>query len=150
MTRCSFVLLKRPYNGRLGLGINQRRYRLRLPCFCSPASISLFPLLGTSFIPELKEGTISPNMDRVPNISLDESIAMEMEAIRRAEISLPGVTHIVSRLGRGESPVDPAGYNESDMMIQLAPTVERKGLTQDDDRRTGSRAPHDHAWREHR
>ena len=40
----------------------------------SAASISLFPLLGTSFIPELKEGTISPNMDRVPNISLDESI----------------------------------------------------------------------------
>ncbi len=47
--------------------------------------MSLFPLLGTSFIPELKEGTISPNMDRVPNIGLDESIKMEMEAIRKSQ-----------------------------------------------------------------
>ena len=40
--------------------------------------------------------------------------------------------HIVSRLGRGESPVDPAGYNESDMMIHLKPAEERAGLTQDE------------------
>ena len=36
-----------------------------------------------------------------------------------ASKELPGVEYVVSRLGRGESPVDPAGYNESDMMIQL-------------------------------
>lgn len=88
------------------------------------------PLLGASFIPELKEGTISPNMDRVPNIALDESIRMEREAMLKLR-QLPGVKHIVSRLGRGESPVDPAGYNESDLMIQLLPDGERGGLTQD-------------------
>ncbi|MBI2681189.1 MAG: efflux RND transporter permease subunit [Candidatus Solibacter usitatus] len=93
-------------------------------------ALMLFPYLGTSFIPELKEGTISPNMDRVPNIALDESIKMEMEAIRKIR-QLKGVKHVVSRLGRGESPVDPAGYNESDMMIQLLPLEERKGLTQE-------------------
>jgi cobalt-zinc-cadmium resistance protein CzcA len=69
-------------------------------------------------------------MDRAPNISLDESIGMEMAAIRQIK-ELPGVHHVVSRLGRGESPVDPAGYNESDMMIQLKPFDERKGITQD-------------------
>lgn len=69
-------------------------------------------------------------MDRVPNISLDESIKMEMEAIKLIK-SVSGVKRIVSRLGRGESPVDPAGYNETDMMIQLAPIEERQGLTQD-------------------
>jgi cobalt-zinc-cadmium resistance protein CzcA len=95
------------------------------------AAMSLFPYLGTSFIPELREGTISPNMDRVPNIALDESIKMETEAIRKLQ-ALPGVKHIVSRLGRGESPVDPAGYNESDMMIQLLPAEERPGITQDE------------------
>ncbi|MGE3957828.1 MAG: efflux RND transporter permease subunit [Vicinamibacterales bacterium] len=95
------------------------------------AAMSLFPYLGTSFIPELKEGTISPNMDRVPNIALDESIKMEAEAMQKLR-TLPGVKYVVSRLGRGESPVDPAGYNESDMMIQLAPQEEREGLTQDE------------------
>ena len=92
-------------------------------------SIALFPYLGTSFIPDLKEGTVSPNMDRVPNISLDESIQMEMEAIRKIN-QIKGVKEIVSRLGRGESPVDPAGYAESDMMIQLLPIEQRKGVTQ--------------------
>jgi cobalt-zinc-cadmium resistance protein CzcA len=70
-------------------------------------------------------------MDRVPNISLDESIRMEAEAMRLIR-ELPGVEYVVSRLGRGESPVDPAGYNESDMMIQLLPDEQRKGLTQDE------------------
>jgi len=93
-------------------------------------SMALFPFLGTTFIPELKEGTISPNMDRVPNISLDESIQMEMEAARLL-VKLPGVKHVVSRLGRGESPVDPAGYNEADTMIHLKPQSERPGITQE-------------------
>jgi cobalt-zinc-cadmium resistance protein CzcA len=94
------------------------------------ASLTLFPFLGTSFIPEFKEGTISPNMDRAPNISLDESLQMEAEAIREIR-KLPGVKHVVSRLGRGESPVDPAGYNETDMMIQLVPIKDRPGITQE-------------------
>ena len=94
------------------------------------AALALFPYLGTSFIPELKEGTISPNMDRVANIALDESIRMEAEAMRLIR-KVPGVKYVVSRLGRGESPVDPAGYNESDLMIQLVPADERKGRTQD-------------------
>lgn len=93
-------------------------------------SLTLVPFLGTSFIPEFKEGTISPNMDRAPNISLDESLQMEAEAVRQIR-AIPGVKHVVSRLGRGESPVDPAGYNETDMMIQLVPMKERPGITQE-------------------
>ncbi len=100
---------------------------------CSARSMSLFPYLGTSFIPELQEGTISPNMDRVPNIALDESIKMEMRGHAADRASCKGVKHVVSRLGRGESPVDPAGYNESDMMIQLAAAPKSaKGITQEE------------------
>src|SRR4051812_8311198 len=123
-------LLKRPYLAVLRLAINNEKKTIFIAVALFIGAIALFPYLGTSFIPELKEGTISPNMDRVPNISLDESIKMEMEAIRKLS-HLKGVRHIVSRLGRGESPVDPAGYNESDMMIQLLPHEERKDLTQD-------------------
>jgi heavy metal efflux system protein len=53
-----------------------------------------------------------------------------MEAHRLIQ-DVPGIKLIVSRLGRGESPVDPAGYNETDMMVQLLPAEERGGLTQD-------------------
>ena len=123
-------LLKRPYIATLRWAIHNQKKVILASLAVFAATVSLFPLLGTSFIPELKEGTISPNMDRVPNISLDESIRMEMEAIKKVR-KVTGVEYVVSRLGRGESPVDPAGYNESDLMIQLLPADQRKGLSQD-------------------
>jgi cobalt-zinc-cadmium resistance protein CzcA len=123
--------LKWPYTRILHAATRHEKITVFASLALFAASVSLFPFLGTSFIPELKEGTISPNMDRVPNISLDESIRMEMEAIQKLN-HIPGVKGIVSRLGRGESPVDPAGYNEADTMIQLAPLDQRDGLTQDE------------------
>lgn len=47
------------------------------------ATAALFRFLGTSFMPEMKEGSISPAMARVPNISIDESIRMEKPACAR-------------------------------------------------------------------
>jgi cobalt-zinc-cadmium resistance protein CzcA len=45
----------------------------------------------------------------------------------------PDVKKVVSRLGRGESPADPASPNETDVIATLIPIEERKdGLTQDD------------------
>src|SRR5262245_31716347 len=124
-------ILKRPYLAILRWAVHNEKKTIAAALAMFFAAMSLFPYLGTSFIPELKEGTISPNMDRVPNIALDESIKMEMEAMNRLK-SVKGVKHLVSRLGRGESPVDPAGYNESDLMIQLLPAEERGELTQDE------------------
>jgi cobalt-zinc-cadmium resistance protein CzcA len=46
------------------------------------ASIITIPFLGTSFIPEMKEGSIVPGIDRVPNISIEESINMEFKAMK--------------------------------------------------------------------
>lgn len=94
-------------------------------------SLALFPFLGTSFIPEMQEGTLSPNADRVPNISLDESIKMELQ-MQRLMGKIPGIQNVVSRLGRGESPADPAGPNEADVMASLAPVEDRpRDLTQE-------------------
>lgn len=124
-------MLKWPYERLLTIAVSNPAKTVTVSVLVFAGAMSLFPLLGTSFIPELKEGTISPNMDRVPNIALDESIKMEAEAMQVLR-KLPGVKYVVSRLGRGESPVDPAGYNESDLMIQLAAQEDREDLTQDD------------------
>lgn len=123
-------LFRWPYSRTLGWSTRNPWKTAVVTILFFAGSLALFPYLGTTFIPEFKEGTISPNMDRVPNISLDESIRMEMEAARQLR-KIPGVKHVVSRLGRGESPVDPAGYNESDMMIHLKPQAERPGISQE-------------------
>ncbi len=123
-------MLKAPFRWQLRAAVNNEKKTIAVAVALFAGSLALVPFLGTSFIPELKEGTISPNADRAPSISLEESIKMEMEAHRLLR-DLPGVKSLVSRLGRGESPVDPAGYNETDMMISLKPMSERGTLTQD-------------------
>jgi cobalt-zinc-cadmium resistance protein CzcA len=123
--------LKRPYEWLLARATRREGVTVASAVLLFVATCALFPYLGTSFIPEMQEGTISPNADRAPTISLDESIRFELQAQNMVK-DLPGVDYVVSRLGRGESPVDPAGYNETDMMIQLKPEAQRPGLPQAD------------------
>lgn len=95
-------------------------------------SLGMLPFLGTAFIPEMKEGSVVPGINRVPNISLDESIKMEMEAMRLV-MQVPGVKSAVSGVGRGESPADPQGPNESTPIVSLKPRAEwPAGWNQDD------------------
>lgn len=112
--------LKAPYVRMLNWAlINQKKTVLiAVAAFCG--SLALIPFLGTAFIPEMKEGSIVPGITRVPNISLEESIKMEMEATRLMR-EVPGVKSAVSGIGRGESPADPQGPNESSPIVSLKP-----------------------------
>ncbi|MGI4854625.1 MAG: efflux RND transporter permease subunit [Janthinobacterium lividum] len=124
-------LLRRPYNRMLAWTIDHRRASVILVAVLFLGALSLFPFLGTSFIPEMAEGTLSPNADRVPNISLAESLKME-RSMQQQMLQVPGVVSVVSRVGRGESPADPAGPNEADVLASLTPFDERpRGMTQD-------------------
>ena len=120
--------LKRHYLRLLDLATLQNRLTLGVSVALLLGSLALFPLLGKSFMPTMKEGALTPQINRVPSISLDESIRMEMAAMKSiAEV--PGVRMVVSKLGRGESPADPAGPNESDPIVLLDP---KSGRTQDE------------------
>lgn len=81
-------------------------------------AIGLYPLLGKSFIPIMKEGSVTPVIIRAPSISLEEAIKLEIEAMQRIA-AIPGVRSVVSKLGRGESPADPQSQNESDPIADL-------------------------------
>jgi cobalt-zinc-cadmium resistance protein CzcA len=61
---------------------------------------------------------------RAPNISLEESIKLEFEALKRI-MTIDGVEKAVSRLGGGESPADPGQPNESDPIVTLKPQGDR-------------------------
>jgi cobalt-zinc-cadmium resistance protein CzcA len=123
--------LRSPYERALGFAMKNKMVSVAAVVALFGASLCLFPFLGTSFIPEMQEGTLSPNADRVPNISLDESIKMELQ-MQRLMDNIPGIENVVSRLGRGESPADPAGPNEADVMASLAPVDQRpRNLTQE-------------------
>lgn len=124
-------LLRRPYTSMVTWCLAHRKSTVVAVLALFLGSLCLFPFLGTSFIPEMAEGTLSPNADRVPNISLDESLRMERR-MQQLMMGVKGVENVVSRVGRGESPADPAGPNEADVLASLTPFDERpRGVTQD-------------------
>ncbi len=123
--------IKAPYVRGLHWALGNERKTILGTLAALAGALLLLPFLGTAFIPEMREGSISPAIDRVPNISLEESIKMEREAMRRV-LEVPGVQMAVSRIGRGESAADPAGPNEADPIVTLKPRDQwPEGWTQD-------------------
>lgn len=126
------AFMKRHYLRLLHWALGNSRKTVICAVAAFVATLAIVPLLGTSFIPEMKEGSIVPAIDRVPNISLEESIKLEKEA-NKLVLSVPGVKSVVSGVGRGESPADPQGQNESTPIASLKDRGEwPDGWTQDD------------------
>lgn len=125
--------IKTPYLKLLNWALGNDKKTIAVATGIFVVSILIVPLLGTSFIPEMKEGSIVPGIMRVPNISLEESIKMENEAMRLIMEKVPGVKSAMSGIGRGESPADSQAQNESTPIISLKPRNEwPDGWTQDD------------------
>ena len=123
--------LKKPYLFLLNRAVDRPAMTVTASVLALAGALALVPFLGTAFIPEMKEGSVVPGINRVPNISLEESIRMEMEAMRLV-MQVPGVKSAVSGVGRGESPADPQAQNESTPIVSLKPRDEwPPGWTQD-------------------
>ncbi len=128
----AIAAMKKPYLKMLNWSLANGRKTVLLCVGVFVATLAILPFLGTAFIPEMKEGSVVPGINRVPNISLDESIKMEMQAMKLV-MEVPGVKSAVSGVGRGESPADPQGPNESTPIVSLKPRSEwPSGWNQDD------------------
>ncbi len=125
------AFIKKPYIKLLDLSLKNSKRVVLLAALLFVGALALLPFLGSAFIPEMKEGSIVPAINRAPNISLQEGINMEMAAMRMV-MEVPGVSLAVTNIGRGESPADPQSQNESTPIVSLKPRDQwPKGWTQD-------------------
>jgi cobalt-zinc-cadmium resistance protein CzcA len=85
--------------------------------------------IGAEFLPRIFEGAFALDASRPPSTALGQAISLskEMEiAIRET----PEVETVVSRIGRPEGAVDPAGPESSDVFVILKPRKQwREGVT---------------------
>ena len=96
------------------------------------ATAAVVPRLGTEFLPELDEGSITIQAVRDPSVSLTRSVAMQAELERTVRLS-PEVLTVVSRVGRAEIGSDPMGVNLADVFVMLKPRSDwRSGLSKQD------------------
>ena len=121
------AVLKSGYLYILNLALGNQKKTMIISISLLMVAFALFPLLGKSFIPIMKEGAATPVIIRAPSISLEEAIKLETDAMRMIA-AIPGVKSVVSKLGRGEAPADPASQNESDPIADL--DLEGSGRTQ--------------------
>jgi cobalt-zinc-cadmium resistance protein CzcA len=114
------AFMKKPYLKLLDWSMHHGSMVVLMAAALFAGAIVLLPFLGSSFIPEMKEGSIVPAINRAPNISLEEATKMEMDAMGMI-MKIPGVSLAVSGIGRGESPADTQGQNESTPIVSLKP-----------------------------
>ncbi|MEY3979846.1 MAG: hypothetical protein RLZZ375_1275 [Pseudomonadota bacterium] len=126
------AFMKRYYLKMLNAAMASQNKTVAVAVMLLLTSFALFPLLGKSFIPIMKEGSITPSIIRMPSISLDEAIKIDVEAMK-AVADIPGIRSAVAVLGRGESPADPSGPNESNPIVSLDPNSDRKQSEIEDD-----------------
>ncbi len=80
--------------------------------------------IGSTFMPTMDEGDIIVQLEKLPSISLQESVALDIQVQKNILAKVPEVTRIVSRVGADEIGLDPMGPNETDVFMQLKPRDE--------------------------
>ena len=112
---------KRLYRPALEFMIRWRSQGLAVATALVVVSGVIFPLLGSEFIPRLDEGSLAVQIQRLPSVSLSQSVhdATKTEEVLR---SFPEVTKVVSKTGRAEVATDPMGVDVSDIYVELKPT----------------------------
>ena len=86
-------------------------------------SLFLFPLLGTEFVPTLREGTLQVRSTLPPGANLDQAIRYA-ELIQGSLRQFPEVTGAYSRVGRAEVGGDPEPINVVATVVTLKPLEE--------------------------
>jgi cobalt-zinc-cadmium resistance protein CzcA len=84
-------------------------------------SLWVFSRLGSEFIPQLDEGSITLQMIRSTSAGLGASLDLQEKSERLLREKFPEIREMFSRIGTAEIALDPMGPNLSDTFITLHP-----------------------------
>jgi cobalt-zinc-cadmium resistance protein CzcA len=88
------------------------------------AAMATFPFIGKTFMPGMDEGDLLVSVEKLPSISLEQSIATDMRIQQAILAAVPEVKSIVARTGSDEIGLDPMGPNQTDTFLVLKPKAE--------------------------
>jgi len=81
----------------------------------------VYTQIGKTFMPTMDEGDIILGTEKLPSITLSQSVAID-NAIQKAILeNVPEVAQVVSRAGSDELGLDPMGLNQTDNFVILKP-----------------------------
>ena len=80
-----------------------------------------FTQIGKSFLPSMDEGDIVVQTEKLPSITLEQSVELDSKVQAAILTEIPEVTRIISRVGSDEIGLDPMSLNETDAFFVLKP-----------------------------
>jgi cobalt-zinc-cadmium resistance protein CzcA len=91
------------------------------------AAIAAYLHIGQTFMPVMDEGTPVVSIRKYPTISVDEAAQTDLRIEQELMSRIPEIRRIMARAGADELGIDPAGLNETDMYMTLAPQKTWRG-----------------------
>ncbi len=116
-------ILERAYRPALGWSVAHPRTVTLVALVAFAAALATVPFLGTEFVPELDEGTMSVRVTMNPSISLAEAMRIGTR-LERKLVAHPEVTHAFSQIGRPELGGDPEPIANNEISVGLKPQSE--------------------------
>ncbi|MDD2884104.1 MAG: CusA/CzcA family heavy metal efflux RND transporter [Dechloromonas sp.] len=113
--------LARIYDRLLHHALQHARHYLLGATLALAAAAGAFLLLGKSFMPTMDEGDLIMQLEKLPSISLEQSIALDSRVQRAILERIPEIDAIVARAGSDELGLDPMGLNQTDTFMVLKP-----------------------------
>jgi heavy metal efflux system protein len=84
----------------------------------------VFTRIGSTFMPTMDEGDIIIQVEKLPSITLEQSVALDGRVQKMLLREIPEITTVVARVGSDELGLDPMGLNETDTFLVLKPKAE--------------------------
>ncbi len=114
-------LLSRVYMPVLGWSLRHQRVVVSAALALLLVAGYVYTLIGKSFMPTMDEGDLIVQLEKLPSISLAESLAIDQRVQRAILEEVPEVKAIIARTGSDELGLDPMGLNETDSFLVLEP-----------------------------
>ncbi|HAU1690302.1 TPA: efflux RND transporter permease subunit [Legionella pneumophila] len=113
----------------LRLALRYRKFVVGIAIVLAMATIPLYKLIGSEFMPPLYEGTILYMPVTLPGISVTQATALLQEMDKKLK-AFPEVAHVFGKTGRAETSTDPSPFNMMEVIVELKPKeFWRKGMT---------------------
>lgn len=84
-------------------------------------TIVVFNQIGSTFMPTLDEGDIIVQLEKLPSITLQDSVDLDIRVQKNILDHIPEVATVVSRVGTDELGLDPMSLNDTDTFLILKP-----------------------------
>jgi heavy metal efflux system protein len=95
-------------------------------------TVLVFTRIGSTFMPTMDEGDIIVQIEKLPSITLEQSVMMDGQVQKSLLKNVPEIVNIVARVGTDELGLDPMSLNDTDTFLILKPKDEWRMRTKEE------------------